>query len=392
MGDSLSDAIAGIRVVALEQAVSMPFCTQILAALGADVVKIEAPGRGDVIRGWDAAVEGLSTGFVAFNVGKRDVTVDAKAPEGREILRRLAASADVFVENFSPGVAARLGLGPDELCGADSRLIYCSLSGYGQTGPYRDVKAYDLLVQGESGILLSNGTEDAPAKVGIPITDQIAGAHATIGILAALNRRAATGDGAYLDLAMLESAAYWLAYYPHHWWHGATEPPRTGMRHQYLSPYGPFRTADGKYVSVVVASEVDWQRFCDALQRADWASDPAFATVADRSQRRRQLDAMVEEVIGEAPLEHWAERLAQAGLAHGTVRTIAEVVDHPQLIDRGVFVEGDSPVGPLRQIRFPLSEPTRLDVPGLGEHTDEVLAELGYSAADISELRASRVI
>jgi itaconate CoA-transferase len=164
------------------------------------------------------------------------------------------------------------------------------------------------------------------------------------------------------------------------------------MRHQYLSPYGPFRTADGKYVSVVVASEVDWQRFCDALQRADWASDPAFATVADRSQRRRQLDAMVEEVIGEAPLEHWAERLAQAGLAHGTVRTIAEVVDHPQLIDRGVFVEGDSPVGPLRQIRFPLSEPTRLDVPGLGEHTDEVLAELGYSAADISELRASRVI
>jgi itaconate CoA-transferase len=189
MGDSLSDAIAGIRVVALEQAVSMPFCTQILAALGADVVKIEAPGRGDVIRGWDGAVEGLSTGFVAFNVGKRDVTVDAKAPEGREILRRLAASADVFVENFSPGVAARLGLGPDELCGADSRLIYCSLSGYGQTGPYRDVKAYDLLVQGESGILLSNGTEDAPAKVGIPITDQIAGAHATIGILAALNRR-----------------------------------------------------------------------------------------------------------------------------------------------------------------------------------------------------------
>jgi len=392
MGDSLANAVAGIRVVALEQAVSMPFCTQILAALGADVIKIEPPGRGDVIRGWDGAVEGLSTGFVAFNVGKRDLTVDAKSPAGREILRRLAASADVFVENFSPGAAARLGLGPDDLCSADPRLIYCSLSGYGQTGPYRDVKAYDLLVQGESGILLSNGTEDAPAKVGIPITDQIAGAHATIGILAALNRRAATGEGAQLDVAMLESAAYWLAYYPHHWWHGGTEPPRTGMRHQYLSPYGPFRAADGKYVSVVVASEADWQRFCDALQRADWASDPALATVASRSQHRRQLDAMVEEVIARAPLEHWVERLAQAGLAHGTLRTIGEVVEHPQLIDRGLFVEGESPVGPLRQIRFPLSELPRRDVPGLGEHTDEVLAELGYSAREISELRDSRVI
>jgi crotonobetainyl-CoA:carnitine CoA-transferase CaiB-like acyl-CoA transferase len=392
MGESLADAIAGVRVVALEQAVSMPFCTQILAALGADVVKIEAPGRGDVIRGWDDAVDGLSTGFVAFNVGKRDVTVDAKSADGREILRRLVGSADVFVENFSPGVAARLGLGPEELCGADPRLIYCSLSGYGQSGPYRDVKAYDLLVQGESGILLSNGTEDDPAKVGIPITDQIAGTHATIGILAALNRRAATGEGARLDVAMLESAAYWLAYYPHHWWHGGTEPPRTGMRHQYLSPYGPFRAADGKYVSVVVASDADWQRFCDALARADWVTDPAFATVASRSTHRRQLDAIVEEVIAEAPLEHWVERLAQAGLAHGTVRTIAEVVAHPQLIDRGVFVEGDSPVGPLPQIRFPLSETARRDVPGLGEHTDEVLGELGYSAAEIGELRARRVI
>ncbi len=240
----IGDALAGIRVVALEQAVAMPFCTLLLAALGADVVKVEPP-RGDVVRG-------LSTGFVAFNAGKRDVTVDAKTPEGREVLRRLAAGADVFVENFAPGAAARLGVGPDDPRAENPGLIYCSLSGYGQDGPYWDVKAYDLLVQGESGILLANGTPEAPAKVGIPLTDQIAGVHAALAVVTALHRRQRTGEGAYLDVSMLESAAFWLAYYPHHWWHRHEEPPRSGMRHQYLCPYGPFVAADGRYVSLVV--------------------------------------------------------------------------------------------------------------------------------------------
>ncbi|HEY4621939.1 MAG TPA: CaiB/BaiF CoA-transferase family protein, partial [Gaiellaceae bacterium] len=190
----MSDTLAGIRVVALEQAVSLPFCTLVLAALGADVVKVERPGGGDVIRGWDGAVRGLSTGFVAFNAGKRDVTVDAKLPEGQEVLRRLARSADVFCENFTPGAAARLGVGPDDLREANPGLVYCSLSGYGQAGPYREVKAYDLLVQGESGLLLTNGTPDAPAKIGIPITDQIAGIYAALGIVAALHERERTGE------------------------------------------------------------------------------------------------------------------------------------------------------------------------------------------------------
>jgi crotonobetainyl-CoA:carnitine CoA-transferase CaiB-like acyl-CoA transferase len=370
----------------------MPFCTLMLAGLGAEVIKIEPPPHGDVLRGWDRAVRGLSTGFVAFNVGKHDVTIDAKTADGREILHRLALTADVFVENFTPGVATRLGVGADELLPESPQLIYCSLSGYGQDGPYRDVKAYDLLIQGESGILLTNGTPDEPAKVGIPITDQIAGAHAAIGILAALHRRERTGEGAYLDVSMLETAAYWLAYYPHHWWHARAEPPRSGMHHQYLCPYGPFLAADGRYVNVVVASDADWRRFCSALDREAWTDDVRFATVADRSANHDELDRLVTEVIATADSAEWSTRLEAAGLPHGRVCSIADVVEHEQLRFRELFVEGDSPVGRLPLPRMPLSRPAHPRVPGLGEDTDAVLETLGYSWREIEDMRARGVI
>jgi crotonobetainyl-CoA:carnitine CoA-transferase CaiB-like acyl-CoA transferase len=386
------DALAGVRVVACEQAVAMPFCTLLLAGLGADVIKVEPAGRGDVIRGWDGAVDGLSTGFVAFNAGKRAIALDAKAPAGRDVLRRLAASADVFVENFVPGAAARLGVGPDELRAANPRLVYCSLSGYGQDGPYRDVKAYDLLVQGEAGILLTNGSEQEPAKVGIPITDQIAGSHAALGIVAALRRRDATGEGAYLDVAMLESAAYWLAYYPHHWWHAGEEPPRRGMRHQYLVPYGPFLAGDGRYVNVVVASDLDWRRFCGAVGRPEWTDDARFATSEARKASRALLEGLIEELFATEVAAIWLDRLAEAQLAHGRVRAIGDVVDHPQLRARGMVIEGDSPVGPLPLVRFPLADGGRPRVPGLGEDTDDVLHELGYDDEAIAGLRADGVL
>jgi crotonobetainyl-CoA:carnitine CoA-transferase CaiB-like acyl-CoA transferase len=247
-------------------------------------------------------------------------------------------------------------------------------------------------VQGESGILLANGTADAPAKVGIPITDQIAGAHAAVAIVAALYRRQHTGEGAYLDVSMLESAVFWLAYYPHNWWHRSEEPPRSGMRHQYLCPYGPFPAADGRLLNVVVASDADWHRFCDVVERPEWASDRRFATVAGRSQARRSLNNLVEGVIRTKSVEEWGERFQALGLPYGFVRPIEEVLEHPQLLARGLFTQAESPVGKLPLIRFPLGGLEHREVPSLGQHSAAILAEAGYDRAQIEELRSKRIV
>lgn len=386
--------LEGIRVVGLEQAVAMPFCSFILAELGADVVKVERPGRGDVIRGWDSAVRGLSTGFVWLNAGKRDLVADARRPEGREVILRLAARADVFLENFAPGVAGRLGLSQAELRRSNPRLVYCSLSGYGQTGPYRDVKAYDLLVQGESGMLLTTGYPDAPAKIGLPITDLIGGTNAALAVVLALLERERTGQGAYLDVAMLDAALPWLGYYPQHYWATGAEPPRSGMRHQYICPYGPYLAADDRYINLVVAGDEDWHRFCTkVIGHPEWEHDPRFATVEDRSRHRDQLEPLVEAAIASEPQQVWLDRLAHAGLPYGQVRGIGEVLAHPQVAARGLLTEADSPVGPVPLVRFPLTPAhDRRRVPGLGEHTDEVLAELDYQPGEIEALRHSGVV
>jgi crotonobetainyl-CoA:carnitine CoA-transferase CaiB-like acyl-CoA transferase len=206
--------------------------------------------------------------------------------------------------------------------------------------------------------------------------------------VAALHHRERTGEGTFLDVSMLESAAHWLAYYPHHWWQAREEPPRSGMRHQYLCPYGPYRAADGRYVNVVVASDADWHRFCTAVGRPEWIGEPQFATVAARRTNHGLLDGLVEELIGASPAEDWFARLDAAGLPYGRVRPIGEVVEHPQLVERGLFAEADSPVGPLPIVRFPLGSRQRSRVPALGEHTDDVLAELGYDETEIGVLHA----
>lgn len=390
----LREPLAGISVVALEQAVSMPFCSFMLGELGATVIKIERPGTGDVLRGWDDVVDGLSSGYVWLNANKRDIAVDAGTEQGGEIVRGLIERADVFLENLTPGAAGRLGVGPDRMLDRHPGLVYCSLSGYGQDGPYRDRKAYDLLIQGESGILLTNGYPEAPAKVGLPITDLIAGSNAALGVLSAIIQRGQTGVGSYLDVSMLESSIPWLGYYPHRYWHAGEEPPRSGMRHQYICPYGPYLTADERYINLVVASDDDWERFCnEVLQRPEWLEEPRFASAVERHRNRELVERSVESVIVTHSRQEWAERLSAARLPYGLVRTIAEVIDHPQLRERGAFVDATSEVGLLQLAAFPLGDPNRTrHIPSLGEHTDDLLGELGYDSDSIGRLRAKGVV
>ena len=390
-------ALAGIRIAAFEQVLSGPFATCTLADMGAEVIKIERPGVGDLIRHWDSAVKGLSSGYVWLNRNKQSLTVDVKKEQGREIIHRLVRESDVFFENYAPGVAERLGFGYAALSEINPRLIYCSISGYGQDGPYRDVKAYDLLIQGEGGIIATTGYPDKPAKAGISISDIAAGMYAALGIVLALYQREKTGRGQQVDISMLESIVAWLGYFPHHYWHRGEEAARVGMRHHYVTPYGPYLARDGEYVNLAVATVQDWEAFCrKVLERPDLLEDSRFATVEARRENRALLEQTIESLISERDHTEWLERLKKAELPHGIVRGIAKVLAHPQLIARKFFCEVDSPVGRVPVLGNPLrlsQSPVRFDpIPALGEQTAAVLARLGYDDSQIAQLQREKVI
>ena len=395
--DQVQRALSGVRVLALEASLSGPHCTKMLADMGAEIVKIEKPGTGDVIRGWDSAVKGLSSGYVWANTNKKSFAIDVKTQDGAEAVRRLAARSDIFVENFAPGVAERLGLGHAALIGLNPRLVYCSISGYGQDGPYRDVKAYDLLIQGEAGIIATTGTADRPAKVGVSMTDLASSMYAAVAILAALHQRETTGKGQFIDISMFEAAASWLGYFPHHYWHRGEEPKRLGMRHNYITPYGPYLAGDGVYVNLAVATESDWRIFCrDVIERPDLLDDPRFAAPELRRKNRDSLEEMVEAIFLTHPAAEWIRRLAKAELPHGRINSVGEVLNHPQAKARHFIREIDSPVGPLPVMGSPLhlsDSPERLDsIPALGEDTDAILRDLGYGNDDIARFKKDGVI
>ena len=390
-------ALDGVRVLALEVSVSGPHCSRILGDMGAEVIKVEKPKTGDLIRGWDSVVRGLSSGFVWLNGNKRSFAVDIKTPAGREAVQRLAERVDVVLENFAPGVTDRLGLGAAELCARNPRLIYCSVSGYGQDGPYRDVKAYDLLIQGEAGIIATTGYPDKPAKVGVPITDLASSMYATVGILLALYQRERTGRGQIIDISMFESALAWLGYFPHHYWHRGEEPARVGMRHHYIVPYGPYLASDGAYVSLAVATPRDWEIFCrNVIQRPDLLDDARFKSAPDRRRNRAVLEELVERIFLERPQEEWLRRLRASELPHGKLNGIGEVLAHPQAIARKMIREMESPVGPVPVMGSPLrlsDSPARFDpIPALGQDTEPILQELGYTAAEIETFRRDQII
>jgi len=392
-----SRALDGVRVVSFEQVLAGPFCTCILADMGAEVIKVERPGVGDLIRHWDKVVRGLSSGYVWLNRNKQSLTVDVKQEKGREILHRLIRDADIFFENYAPGVAERSGLGYEKLKSINPRLIYCSLSGYGQDGPYRDVKAYDLLVQGEAGIIATTGYPDKPARAGIAIVDIAAGMYATLGITLALYQREKTGEGQFIDISMFESIVSWLGYFPHHYWHQGEEPARMGMQHNYVTPYGPYLAQNGKYVTVAVATPKDWEVFCKrVIEKPDLLEDARFDTVEARRKNRAVLEEEIERIFLERDHTEWLERLKKAQLPYGEVRGIAEVLAHPQAIARRLIREVESPVGKVPVVGNPLrlsASPARYDrIPDLGEHTEAILKQLGYDAAAIQQLRSEKVI
>lgn len=397
LNSGTSQALSGLRVVSLEQVLAGPFCTAILGDMGAEVIKLERPGTGDLVRHWDSAVRGLSSGYVWLNRNKRSLSVDVKKVKGREIVHRLVRDADIFFENFAAGVAKRLGLGYEELQALNPRLIYCSLSGYGQDGPYRDVKAYDLLIQGEGGIIATTGYPDKPAKASIPIVDISAGMYSTLGILLALFQREKTGRGQSIDISMFESIISWLGYFPHHYWHRGEEPERMGMRHQYVTPYGPFLARDRQYVNLAVATAQDWEIFCrDVIERPDLLKEPRFATVESRRENRAILEEMIEKIFLERDHDEWLERLKKAHLPHGEVRGIAQVLAHPQVAARRLIREVESSVGRVPVIGSPLrlsESPARYErIPDLGEDTEAILKELGYDNKAIESLRRDKVI
>jgi itaconate CoA-transferase len=283
------------------------------------------------------------------------------------------------------------------LSGLNARLIYCSLSGYGQDGPYRDVKAYDLLIQGEGGIIATTGYPEKPARAGIAIADIASGMYAAIGILLALYQREKTGAGQLIDVSMLDSIVSWLGYFPHHYWHAGEEPQRVGMRHHYVTPYGPYLAADGEYVNLAVASAADWEIFCRrVIEKPELLQDPRFATVEGRRKNRAVLEQEIEATIIEKDHRHWLDQLKKAQLPHGIVRGIAQVLAHPQVIARKLIREAESPVGTVPVVANALkmsASAARYDrIPALGEDTAAILSELGYRDDEIASLRRERVI
>ena len=392
-----SRALDGVKILAFEQVLSGPFATCLLADMGAEVIKVERPGVGDVIRSWDSVVKGLSSGYVWLNRNKRSLTVDVKKEKGRAILQELAKKSDIFFENYAPGVAGRLGLGYERLSELNPRLIYCSLSGYGQDGPYRDVKAYDLLIQGEGGIIATTGYPDKPARAGIAIADIASGMYAAIGILLALYQREKTGEGQMIDVSMLDSIVSWLGYFPHHYWHAGEEPARVGMRHHYVTPYGPYRARDGEYVNLAVASASDWAIFCrKVIEKPELLQDPRFATVESRRKNRGLLEETIEDIFLKQDHKHWLEQLKKAELPHGIVRGIAQVLAHPQVAARKLIREAESPVGKVpviaNALKMSASDARYERIPALGEDNEKILRELGYDAAAVESLKQENVI
>jgi itaconate CoA-transferase len=342
-------------------------------------------------------VRGLASHFVWTNRSKESLTLDLKRPEALDVLRRLVSRADVFLHNLAPGAMGRLGFGAAMLREEHPRLVVCEISGYGTSGPYRDKKAYDLLVQSEAGLVSITGTPETPSKVGISIADIAAGMYAFSSILAALVRRAKTGTGALLDISMLDALSEWMGYPAYYAGYGGTPLPRTGARHAAIAPYGPYVAGDGHVVYLGLQNEREWARFCaDVLDRPALVSDPRFSSNALRVEHHDELEKIIVGAFADKTAQRVVDKLEAAQIANARMNTVDEFLEHPQLAARGKWQQVDSPVGPLRALVPPYGfddvEPKMGRIPALGEHTGKILGELGFDADTIARWRGEGIV
>lgn len=383
----------GTTVVSLEHAVAAPFCTRQLADLGARVIKVERPGSGDFARGYDQRVNGQSSHFTWINRSKESLALDLKQPDALGALMQLLEDADVLVQNLAPGAAARMGLSWEALRTRFPRLIVCDISGYGADGPYRDKKAYDLLIQSEAGFLSVTGTPQEPSKAGISVADIAAGMYAYTSILSALLLRGRTGEGSHIDVSMLEALGEWMGYPMYYAFDGAPPPPRTGASHASIYPYGPFAAGDGATVMLGLQNEREWKVFCEqVLRQPALAADARFDSNARRNAHREELQALILAVFATLDAAQVVERLEQAGIANARVNDMAGLWAHPQLAARQRWRSVQTPAGPVQALLPPGANSAfdyRMDaVPAVGEHSEAILAGLGWPAERIAALYA----
>ncbi len=393
-------ALDGIRVLDLTRALAGPFCTLMLGDNGADVIKVEIPGSGDDTRKWGPPFIGEESAYyLSINRNKRSLTLNLQDAQAQEVFMKLAQDIDVVVENFTPGVMGRFGLDYDAVKAVNPKVVYCSISGFGQDGPYRNRPAYDQIMQGVGGLMSITGEPDGePQKIGIAVTDIGAGMWSAFAIMAALNHRGKTGEGQYIDISMLDAQVAWLTYQAAFFFANGEAPKRMGAAHPTLVPYQAFMCKDGKYINVAVGSERIWERFCQGMEREDLKDHPDYATNSVRVNNRGAMVSMLQEIFLSRPVAEWVKDLQAANVPCGPINDLADVFADPQVLARNMYLEMAHPtLGSIKQTGLPIKfslTPGGLDrhPPLLGEHNQEILKSLGYSEADVQSLKAQSVI
>ena len=395
MSSASPAGLHGITIIDLTQGVAGPFCTRLMSQMGARIIKIERPGGGDIIRFWDNIVHGMCSGHAWVNPGKESLALNLKEEKARDILMDLVATADVVIENFVPGTLEVWGLTYDAFRARNEKIIFCRISGFGQEGEYSTRSALDLIVQGETGLIATNGTPEEPAKISLSLCDISGAMYATVGILEALFHRERTGRGQEIQVALFDSIMTWTGYFPYMMWYGGKAPVRVGLHHHTMAPYGPYMAADGKQVIVAGGGGhvVMWRKFCEAIDDLALFDDPRFSNNNDRLANRAELDVRISAAFARHDRAWWLTRFHEFGIPAGALNSFEDALDHQRFRDRDLIKEVQSAVGPVKVFDFPprlsdVAAVNRLGPPLVGEHTAAILAEMGMDGDTVAALVA----